>query len=127
MTYALKTADTKFLMTSKASIQVAVEAAKNAGIPQKHIFLLEGEVPGFTTFKELRNIGEGYGENGQIPAYRIPSNRSNKEICGFLNFSSGTTGLPKAVSSGPLEGREGLSIYLFQLTAIWIIGDALAP
>ncbi|KAL4984425.1 hypothetical protein BDW68DRAFT_193677 [Aspergillus falconensis] len=58
MSYALKTANAKYLMTVPSSMDVAIPAAQNAGIPAERIFLLEG-------------VKEG--------------------------FSSGTTGLPKAV------------------------------
>ena len=97
MTYALKTADAKFLMTAPSSLQVAVVAAKNAGIPKKHIFLLEGQMEGFTTIAQLLQIGKSFGVQGQIQAFKIPPGKRNKDICAFLSFSSGTTGLPKAV------------------------------
>ncbi|KIW84652.1 hypothetical protein Z517_00040 [Fonsecaea pedrosoi CBS 271.37] len=95
MAHALKTAQTKYIMTVPSSINVALVAAKKAGIPNDRIFLLEGELEGYTTIKQLLEIGKSYG-NDQTPTYRIPAGSTN-DVCGFLTFSSGTTGLPKAV------------------------------
>ncbi|KAH7142198.1 hypothetical protein EDB81DRAFT_843619 [Dactylonectria macrodidyma] len=96
MTGALGTAKAKFIMTVPSSIKVASEAAKRAGIPSEHIFLLEGELQGYTSMKQLLDIGKRYGKESQTPFFRVPKGETN-DICGFLNFSSGTTGLPKAV------------------------------
>lgn len=97
MTYALKIGQGKFLFTMPSSMEVGAAAAKEAGIPKEHLFLLEGSLDGYTTIKDLIEIGRSYGDSGQVPAYKIPKQKKNKDVCGFLSFSSGTTGLPKAV------------------------------
>lgn len=99
MTYALKTAKAKFLLTTPPSMDVAAASAKAAGIPKSNIFLLDGKLDGYTTVQNLINIGQSYGEEGQVPPFKVPQGKSSMEICGFLSFSSGTTGLPKAVST----------------------------
>ncbi|EXJ56543.1 hypothetical protein A1O7_06887 [Cladophialophora yegresii CBS 114405] len=94
MTYALKVAKSKILITLPSSLEVAVAAAQNAGIPRDRVFLLEGQCEGHLSIQDLMERGAKYTPD---PPYRIPRGKTNKEICGYLNFSSGTTGLPKAV------------------------------
>lgn len=98
MTYALKTSKAKILMTAASALPVAIPAAKNADIPQDRIILLEGQHEGFATIHDLMEFGRSFGADGQTPALKLKKDQTNKGLCGFLSFSSGTTGLPKAVS-----------------------------
>ncbi|KAL2061856.1 hypothetical protein VTL71DRAFT_7234 [Oculimacula yallundae] len=95
MTYALKTAKAKFLMTVPGSMDVAKRAAEAAGIGRDRVFLLEGEMEGYKTVKELIELGKK--EERQVEEYKLKEGERNGDLCGFLSFSSGTTGLPKAV------------------------------
>ncbi|KAE9970869.1 hypothetical protein EG328_006000 [Venturia inaequalis] len=97
MAYAMKTADSKFLFTAPSSMEVATGAASQSGLSKSNMFLLEGAMDGYVTVHDLIAIGKSFGENGQIPSYKIPAGKKNKDVCGYLSFSSGTTGLPKAV------------------------------
>jgi acyl-CoA synthetase (AMP-forming)/AMP-acid ligase II len=94
MAYALETAKSKFLFTLPSALPIALAAANIAGLPKEHIFLLEGQVDGFTTVQELIELGK---QLKPVPAYVIPRGMTNAQMCGYLNFSSGTTGHPKAI------------------------------
>ncbi|KAJ6015956.1 hypothetical protein N7540_010547 [Penicillium herquei] len=82
MTYALKTSDAKIF---------------DNGISRDRIILLEGTQEGFETIHDLIAFGRNIQHDDQVPSLKIKKGESNKDLCGFLSFSSGTTGLPKAV------------------------------
>lgn len=94
MTHALKTAKSKILITLPTSLNVALEAAQNAGIPSGNVLLLEGKNERFLNIQQLMEHGAQFTPE---EPFRIPRGKTNAQICGYLNFSSGTTGLPKAV------------------------------
>ncbi|KAF7536563.1 hypothetical protein G7054_g4431 [Neopestalotiopsis clavispora] len=96
MIAALRTAKTKYIFTSPSSIAVVLAAIREVDIPPDHVFLLEGTLSGFTTTQSLLTIGRKHGKDGQADLLTIPRGHTN-DMCGFLTFSSGTTGLPKAV------------------------------
>ena len=82
------------MITLPTSIDAAVAACQAVGIPKRNIFLLEGEHKDFKSIQDLMEAGKWCTPE---PPYGLPAGKTNKEVCAFLNFSSGTTGLPKAV------------------------------
>ena len=94
MTFALRVSGAKYLFTSPTSEKIATEAAIECGIPKENIFLLEGEGE-YKTIKELLQRGLKYSP--PVEPFEIPKDKTNSDVCGYLSFSSGTTGLPKAV------------------------------
>lgn len=84
MTYALRTAKARFLMTVEGSLGVALAAADAAGIARANVFLLEGKVEGFRSVRELIEAGEG--EERQVEAYRYGD--SNSATAVFLAAGS---------------------------------------
>lgn len=92
--YALAVANSKINVTVPSSLENAQNAAVQAGIPLRNIFLMYGSSSGIETVQDL--IRRGQTLPPQRP-YRLTAGGTNKELCGYLNFSSGTTGLPKPV------------------------------
>jgi 4-coumarate--CoA ligase len=103
MVYALKSTNTMFLMTLPENLDVAIKAAEKTGlVPKERIFLLDGEMEGYQTLQQLVEQGRSFDReaaNGsdQVPEFEIPEGKINHDVTAFLSFSSGTTGLPKAV------------------------------
>ncbi|CAK7223976.1 hypothetical protein SEUCBS140593_005417 [Sporothrix eucalyptigena] len=98
MAHALLAAQTKVLITVPESIKVAEAACAKIKAHKIDIVLLEGGLGHrYPTLKDLIELGCSKGKRCQTPVWKIPPGKTNKDICGFLTFSSGTTGLPKAV------------------------------
>lgn len=62
-----------------------------SGLPDDRIYILEGEVEGYTSYSALVNRVRRKG----MP--RLPIRPAQNDTLAYLVFSSGTTGLPKAV------------------------------
>lgn len=95
----MQVAQPAVIFTSPDGLPVALRSAEANGIRQENVILLEGEHDGITSLADLISSGKRLGQGDQVPTYQLPPGKTNGDICAFLGFSSGTTGLPKGVRS----------------------------
>lgn len=98
MIHALKVSQPTLLIVDKKSLAVASKAAQKISLPQTQLLLIEGNVNGYDS---LQKIVTGKTEyiGQQIPKWNFAKGQTSRNTCALLCFSSGTTGLPKAVGS----------------------------
>jgi 4-coumarate--CoA ligase len=98
MIHAFKTVGCRFVFASESSLDVVRKAAAMVGIDIRNIFIVDGNVDGFKSVSELVDLGKQFGNDAQVMPFLLPKGKDNSQVCALLCFSSGTTGLPKAVS-----------------------------
>ncbi|XRM44167.1 hypothetical protein ABZX51_007312 [Aspergillus tubingensis] len=104
-----------FIFTIPSCLSKVMRSADRVGIPHTRVFLLEGRQDSQTTLQDCIDIGRSYGPGGQEGSFKILDGSSNRDSCGYLNFSSGTTGRPKAHSACKL-GKRLTSRTVYPLT-----------
>lgn len=97
LSYSLKTSRARCIFTSANGLINAMESAKQCNIPQENVILLDSSESSQADIRGLIQQGSSKKEARQTRPFQIPKGKTNAEICAFLCFSSGTTGLPKAV------------------------------
>ncbi|KAJ4252318.1 hypothetical protein NW762_010915 [Fusarium torreyae] len=94
LSYSLKTSKAKVIFATLDNLDKAHDAAAKVGISRENVLLLEGSSNGVGSIQTLLDNSAGLA---QVPSFHIPEAKTNRDVCAFLCFSSGTTGLPKAV------------------------------
>lgn len=93
LAHAMRTSKPTKLFVEPALLPNALKAAKEVGLPESAIYILEGKVEGKTSFEDLIH---GVRTRGTP---RVPVRPAHKNTLAYLVFSSGTSGLPKGMSS----------------------------
>lgn len=97
LAYALRASKSKIILATTENVDKAYTAADKAGVPRDNAIILEKAPAGKLSVQDLIQRAKGRGESAQVEPYRIPKGKVNHEVCAYLGFSSGTTGLPKGV------------------------------
>lgn len=97
LAHQLKSSGAKAMFIGGPQLQIGLEAAKAAGIPKDNIWLMGmpgfEKADGFVTVEEL--IAEGSNAQ-ELDALKWTKGQGERQTA-FLCYSSGTSGLPKAV------------------------------
>jgi 4-coumarate--CoA ligase len=86
LVYQLKLSEAKAIVTESKTLSNAIAAAEQVGIPKSHILIVEASTPEFRCWNDMLE-----------PDERIKLEQNDPNAVALLCFSSGTTGLPKAV------------------------------
>ncbi|PNH27406.1 hypothetical protein VD0002_g10187 [Verticillium dahliae] len=104
LAYQLKDSGASFMVAAAASIDIAVEAAAEVGMPASHVFVFDTTIPGQAPVtppradtKGTRHWTELLGPAAEAEAFNWVEPEDSRTTTCCLNYSSGTTGVPKGV------------------------------
>ncbi|KAK7694984.1 hypothetical protein QCA50_002172 [Cerrena zonata] len=98
LTYQLQMTKTKVLITHSASLSTALAAAKESGISQDRIVILNSQPDGPKSYPNVETlVRDGLSSEPSFTERRLAPGEAKTKLA-LLSFSSGTTGRPKAVA-----------------------------
>jgi 4-coumarate--CoA ligase len=99
LVYQLKDSDAKFLICADGSLELGIEAAESVGVSKDRIFRFDDEIFEGTRGPRLgvRNWAALIGTEEEGRRFGRYEPEDPKDVTCCLNYSSGTTGVPKGV------------------------------
>lgn len=91
--HTIGTVKSRFIIASPDALPLIGKAGKRLGISDGRTFSMEEATGGF---KSIQDMIKNY-RGPATPSQPLPAGKTNGQVPGVLCFSSGTTGLPKAV------------------------------
>lgn len=96
LTYQIDTTKAKLLITHSLSLQIALDAAKDSGLPSTSIIVID--TPPNVSYPTLDIlVREGLSKPPTFVERKLNPGEAKTKLA-LLSFSSGTTGRPKAVA-----------------------------
>ncbi|GBE84164.1 acetyl-CoA synthetase-like protein [Sparassis latifolia] len=114
---SLRTSKATCLFVQPELLPVALGGAREAGLLEDRIYILQGSVPG------RRSLADMILDVRARTLSRIPARPAKQDTLAYLVFSSGTTGLPKAV----MISHGNIRYSLIQQDIALRAEDALPP
>ncbi|KAI0372226.1 acetyl-CoA synthetase-like protein [Pilatotrama ljubarskyi] len=115
--HLFRTSDATRLFVHPSLLPQALEVSQSVGLPQDRIYILEGRVEGRT------DLASAISAIRQRHVPRVPSRPVTRDTLAYLVFSSGTSGLPKAVM---ITQRNVMASLIQVAVAVEYEGEAAA-